>query len=81
MVTAAPFRASSAPNNTADVDFPAPPLGLAKTIVGIGQSKLLEESFQIPNPYGRPKRSVVWGRYANQALRGLRSSWLGSVRS
>src|SRR5262249_12689771 len=35
IVTPAPFRASSVARMTADVDFPAPPLGLAKTIVGM----------------------------------------------
>src|SRR3954454_10715205 len=30
-VTAAPFRASSEASRMAEVDFPAPPLGLAKT--------------------------------------------------
>jgi hypothetical protein len=34
-VTAAPLRASSVASRTAEVDFPAPPLGLAKTMVGI----------------------------------------------
>src|SRR3954470_6318800 len=34
-VTAAPFRASSEASRMAEVDFPAPPLGLAKTIVGM----------------------------------------------
>ena len=36
MVTAAPRRASSQARMTAEVDLPAPPLGLAKTMVGIG---------------------------------------------
>lgn len=35
IVTAAPLSASSVARMTADVDFPAPPLGLAKTIVGM----------------------------------------------
>src|SRR3954454_8491607 len=35
MVTVAPRSASSVASNTAEVDFPAPPLGLAKTIVGM----------------------------------------------
>src|ERR1035437_6949666 len=34
-VTAAPRWASSVASTTAEVDFPAPPLGLANTIVGI----------------------------------------------
>src|SRR4051794_31150808 len=36
IVTLAPFPLSSVASRTAEVDFPAPPLGLAKTIVGIG---------------------------------------------
>src|SRR3954447_5668073 len=35
IVTAAPFLASSDANTTADVNFPAPPFGEAKTMVGI----------------------------------------------
>src|SRR5690349_20871794 len=35
MVTAAPFSASSVARMSADVDFPAPPLGVAKTIEGM----------------------------------------------
>ena len=35
MVTAAPRRASSPARMTAEVDLPAPPLGLAKTMVGM----------------------------------------------
>ena len=35
MVTSTPLRASSVARMTAEVDFPAPPLGLAKTMVGM----------------------------------------------
>ena len=35
IATVAPRPASSVARTTADVDFPAPPLGLAKTIVGM----------------------------------------------
>jgi hypothetical protein len=34
IVTLAPCAASSVARTTAEVDFPAPPLGLAKTMVG-----------------------------------------------
>ena len=36
MVTRAPFPASSVASTTAEVDLPAPPLGLANTMVGMG---------------------------------------------
>ena len=35
IATVAPCPASSVARTTAEVDFPAPPLGLAKTIVGM----------------------------------------------
>src|SRR5271157_363163 len=35
IVTPAPFPASSVARMTAEVDFPAPPFGLAKTMVGM----------------------------------------------
>ena len=41
MVTGIPPRASSVPKRTAVVDFPAPPLGEATTIVGIFWPALL----------------------------------------
>src|SRR5690349_18436382 len=57
MVTAAPLRASSQARTTAEVDLPAPPLGLAKTMVGIGiappaiEVGKLSEIYQICNGY------------------------------
>src|SRR3954452_19445473 len=39
-VTVAPLFASSVARSTADVDFPAPPLGLAKTMDGIWEPKV-----------------------------------------
>src|SRR4051794_25913894 len=38
MVTPPPLAASSVPSRTAAVDLPAPPFGLAKTMVGISGS-------------------------------------------
>src|ERR1700730_2784279 len=44
-VTEAPLRASSVASRTAEVDFPAPPLGLAKTMVGM--EKLLRSGVKL----------------------------------
>jgi hypothetical protein len=43
MVTPAPFSASSVANSNAAVDFPAPPLGLAKTMVGTANESCKEQ--------------------------------------
>jgi hypothetical protein len=44
MVTLVPLKANSVAKMTADVDFPAPPLGEAKTTVGIMVSLRLASS-------------------------------------
>jgi hypothetical protein len=42
IATVAPRPASSVARTTADVDFPAPPFGLAKTIVGMERPLVVE---------------------------------------
>jgi hypothetical protein len=41
MVTPAPKPASSVASNTAAVDLPTPPFGLANTMVGMSEHKML----------------------------------------
>src|ERR1700722_9406029 len=54
-VTPTPLRANSVARMTAEVDFPAPPLGLAKTIVGMmnkSEERVAGKASRYPNPNG-----------------------------
>src|SRR3978361_599224 len=47
MITVPPRSANMVARSTAEVDFPAPPLGLANTMVGMGDSAGKRQGYQI----------------------------------